>query len=82
MFYDVKILVSIYNFQICTKPLFSVLNNSRAGEQVKLFIVVLFFRTELKENLKYFQDAFSHSHTSLCKKHQYTSIYLAQNTFY
>lgn len=51
MFYDVKILVLIYNFQICTKPLFSVLNNLRAGEQVNLFIVVLFFRTELKDRI-------------------------------
>lgn len=64
------------------KKLFLVLNNLRAGEWVQLF-VVLFFRTQKTQNLKYLQDAIYRTLTfqwvrniSIC------SVYLAQNTFY
>lgn len=56
------------------KILFWGLNNLRAGKQVKLFVVVLFFSIELKD-IKFkipSRCQIPHSHMPLSKKYQYT----------
>lgn len=69
-----KKLILIYNFQICTTKLFSGLNNLRAGRQVKLFVVVLFFSIELKDVKFKIPSRCQTPHlcVPLGKNHQYT----------
>lgn len=65
------------------KTLFLVLNNLRAGDQVKLLAVVLFFSINLKE-IEFKVLARCHipiSHILVCKKLSVYFVYLAQNIF-
>lgn len=65
------------------KTSFVVLNNLRAGDQVKLLAVVLFFSINLKEiEFKVLSRYhIPHSHILVCKKLSVYFVYLAQNTF-